>query len=382
MGELQALLSSLDELLEDPCRRMREVRASHGRPIVAYLPPDLPEEIIHAAGAVPFPLLGSAPSESRLASTVPSFLCPPVRIALGRAEHGELSFAGGFVFPFMCDSTKALAQLWRPHAGGRFTHALCLPRLPDRAGAEAFLFHEFLRLKERLEEATGVHASETDLRASIRLYNENRALLRQLGEGVHRGRSGLEPAGFYRLVRASMFMPKEEHSALVRRFLALPPPAVPSHENAPRVFLCGYWAEPRELFTQIAGAGMRIVGDNLHDGTRYFEVDAEEQGDPLAALARRQARRSPSSCFHYSDAPWPRYLANRVQELGAEGVVYVSPSRCDPMDFDYPAIRDALEAVNVPLLALQAEFAGAPDAQAGTRLAAFGELLRGRRDEP
>jgi bcr-type benzoyl-CoA reductase subunit C len=373
----------LDEFVAveaDPYRRILEAKTSRGGPVVAYLPPDVPEELIHAAGALPFAIFGGSREQPVVSSAVPSFICPTVRLALGKAARGDLSFAEGVVLPYICDSTKSLSQVWRPHAVSAFTHALCFPKDPDHEGARAFLVAEFLRLKERLENLTGKRVSEDALRESIRVHNENRRLLRKLAEAVHVGQLDLSLLDYYAVVRSSMLIPKEEHTARLSHLLerAVSKPA--GDRDGVRIFLYGYWAEPRSLFSDLERAGMRVVADNLHDGTRFFDIDAEETEAPLEALARRQLQRTPMGCFHHASGQLRHYLDAEVKRNRVEGVVHVAPARCDTMQFDLPAIRRILQDLEVPVLTLETEFDDALDGQARTRVEAFGEILRGRRD--
>ena len=48
-----------------------------------------------------------------------------------------------------------------------------------------------------------------------------------------------------------------------------------------------------------------------------------------------------------------QYLVNDVRRTGAEGVIFASPSFCDPALLDRPMLQHALAAANIPYVAFK-----------------------------
>ena len=59
------------EVLVAPLQTALEWKTKTGRKIVGYLLPDVPEEIIHAAGALPFAIEGAGVQISRAQALIP-----------------------------------------------------------------------------------------------------------------------------------------------------------------------------------------------------------------------------------------------------------------------------------------------------------------------
>ncbi len=88
----------------------------------------------------------------------------------------------------------------------------------DEVGGE-FYRSDLQELRHWLAEIVGREITDEDIRASIKVYNQNRALIRELyalrGGGTRKVRS----TEVYLLLRAGLVLPVEEHNELVRAYL-------------------------------------------------------------------------------------------------------------------------------------------------------------------
>ena len=92
------------------------------------------------------------------------------------SRHVELEM---FVTHPICDAARNLAAVW----GRNFDYPcqiLYLPQNANSAHAAAYLRGEYDRLRRTIEGVAGRAVSDDDLRRSLGVYNENRALLRRL----------------------------------------------------------------------------------------------------------------------------------------------------------------------------------------------------------
>jgi benzoyl-CoA reductase subunit C len=78
----------------------------------------------------------------------------------------------------------------------------------------------------------------------------------------------------------------------------------------------------------------------------------------------------------YPAANRPGFLLDRLQESRAKGVIFILEKYCDPHLFDYPALRQALEAEGVATLWLETELVASGTEQLRTRLETFMDMLR------
>ena len=64
-----------------------------------------------------------------------------------------------------------------------------------------------------------------------------------------------------------------------------------------------------------------------------------------------------------------------VQEADADAVIYCQLKFCDPDEFDYPLVKDAMEQACIPMLQLEFEQQMESAEQLRTRVQGFAELL-------
>ena len=232
-------------------------------------------------------------------------------------------------------------------------------------------------MKEELEVFVGRQIPDSDLRKSIRVYNRNRNLLRELSRLRTRGQVSLTHADNLAIVKASMMMPIEESSAALTNILE----EIRLHsgpqdmKDSVRIFLFGLFCESHSIFNSLDQLGMHVVNDNLYNGTRYFLQDVDEEVDPVEGLVGRHLAKDPLSCFHYPRGQWRRHLIERITDNEIEGFVYLTPRYCDAMAFDYPAVKELLQELDIPVLLLEMDSSSMSKGQLRTRLEAFAEVL-------
>lgn len=383
MMDFQQILAELLTNRSDPRSRARQWKSSHQGTVIGHLLPDVPEEIIHASGALPLAVTGSDRGTSMAEGHIPSFVCSLLRNPLEMALGKELDFIDGMVIPYVCDSARAFSQVWEANFPDLFNHTLWLPKRVSGGPAKRFLFTEFTRLRKRLESFLGLEITHQSLAHSIRIYNQNRRLLRRLSALRKEKRIPIPYADYLSVVRASMTMPREEHSTLLATLLdGLEGQRGPSQrEGSVRVFFFGSLGEPRPVVALFDELGLDVVDDNLYDGTRCFLQDVDETVEPMEGLVDRQLSKAPLSGFHYQQDRWRDYLLHRVRDGRIEGLVYFPLRYCDPMEFDFPLIKRLLDEMDIPVLFLETDFHSGSLGQVRTRLEAFAEILRERKDE-
>ena len=62
----------------------------------------------------------------------------------------------------------------------------------------------------------------------------------------------------------------------------------------------------------------------------------------------------------------------------ADGVIFLLTKFCDPWAFDYPGVREALDAASIPSLLVEIEQDLRPSAHFSTRIGAFAEMIASR----
>ncbi len=383
--ELENLLKPFVFVHDDPYHWMERLKIYGDSKAIGFLFPDVPEELIHAFGVLPVSISGTGSEIKQAHGYLPSFICAFNVGAFESSLEGNLEAMDGLVIPYACDSMRAFSHVWEATFPHFFTHTLWLPKKKNGTDPKVFFRQELIRMKDALTAFTGKEVSDQHIRESIKIYNRNRNLLRTLNQYRSEVTSSFSNADFMTVVRTSTAMPKREHSKRVQELLdALKKAGVETgshNKESPRIFLFGTVCEHREIYRCIERAELAVVDDNLYNGTRYFDDDVEESGDPIDSLVDRHFRGDPMSCYHYAKEDWRRYIKEKIVQNHIEGVVFLIPKYCEVLQFDYPMVKAVLEENDIPVILIETDYTSGSMARIETRIEAFAEMLRGQKSE-
>ncbi len=352
LGEWDAL--PLDELLllakdtvEDPdLPTVARWRAAGGR-VIGHFQVYFPEEIAHAAGLLPVKVRGAQVESRQADARFGSYLCSIVKTSLELALSGRLEL-DLFVSHPICDAARNLAAVW----GRNFTYGcriLYLPQNPNSIGSAAYLRHEYMRVREDIEQVAGRAIADDELRASIAVFNENRRLMRRL-YAIRRDRPWLVSVDeSYALVALGGLVTREEHNDLLVRALALIESRAAPPRDLMRVVFEGGFCEqpPLELLRTIASS-CYVVDDDLLIGLRYLLDDVPLADDPWLALARAYLDASSySPVQHDLRKPKERMLLERIRQSGAQAAIVSAAKMCEPGLDEQVAYAHALDGAGI-----------------------------------
>ena len=373
----KAILNEFKEYAANSLDYLRNWKSRTGNRILGYFCTNTPEEIIHAAGFLPVRILSSPTTVSLAARHLQSYSCSLVQSSLEAALRGDLNFLDGTVFPHTCDSIQRLSDIWSENTRFAFHWDVVLPVKLHTESSRAYLIQVLTRFRKGLEEFSGLPISDENLKKSISLFNQNRALLRKLYRLRIAEPEHFAAGEFLSIVHCATFMPKEEFNSKLKALLAAPGSSDRSATPKVRLFIAGSVCNYFQIFDLFDNAGAFVVGDDLCTGWRYFSEDAPANGNPVEALADRLIRRVPCPCKHNPGLDRADDLLQRVEEARGQGVIFLLLKFCDPHAFDYPYLKDRLAAKKIPSLLLEIEPGSIPLGALDTRLKAFIETLGG-----
>ncbi|MEJ2677782.1 MAG: 2-hydroxyacyl-CoA dehydratase [Gemmatimonadota bacterium] len=345
---LDEILTMSRELLEDTdfptVKRWRDA----GGKVVGHFQVYFPEEIVHAAGLLPFKVRGAPVEPLQSDSRFGSYLCSVLKTSLELAlsERIELDM---FVTHPICDAARNLAGVW----GRNFDYKcqiLYLPQNADSPHAPDYLRGEYARLLRDVEAIAGRKVSDDDLRASLAVFNENRALLRRL-YAIKRDSPWLISADeAYTLVAIGGLLPREEHNALLSAVLPLIEARDAKKLDRIRVVFEGGFCEqpPLDLIRAI-GRSCYVVDDDLLIGLRWILEDVPTEGDPLLNLARAYVDSSAySPVQHDARKPKEKMLMRRLRDANANAAIITAAKMCEPGLEEQVTYTRTLDDANVP----------------------------------
>ena len=336
------------ELLEDmsfpTVRRWRE----SGGKVVGHFQVYFPEEIVHAAGILPFKVRGAeieaVQADSRFGSYLCSILKTSLELALSKRIEMEM-----FVTHPICDAARNLGAVW----GRNFSYpcqVLYLPQNANSPAAVTYLRNEYARLQRSVETIAGRPVTDGDLCRSLAVYNRNRTLLREL-YGIKRETPWLLSADeAYVLVAIGGMMPREEHNDLLEAVLPLVAMRQGKKQDKIRIVFEGGFCEqpPLDLIRAIARS-CYVVDDDLLIGLRWILEDVALEGDPLFNLAFAYLEKSSySPVQHDLRKPKEKMLIERIRNSGASAAILTAAKMCEPGLEEQVAYLHALDAEGIP----------------------------------
>lgn len=359
--EIERTFDRYREVLEDLSfpEVLRWKQEHPGRKAVGFFPVYAPVEIIHAAGMLPVGLAGAGDrldiqhADARFGS----FICSIIKTTLELGMTGHLDPFEGLLFSSICDSARNLAFVMKRNFPQKYIDFLHLPHNPSSPASVDFLAAEYRRLIGELA-AIGGDFSEEKLRASVALFNRQRALVRKLYAMRVASPHLLRAWECYIAVRVGNVMPVEDHIPLLEQVLAAAPGRDAKKRDSLRVVVEGSFCEqpPLEVIRLIEDAGCDIVEDDFALAPRWFTEDVPAEGDPVCALAEAYVNRSVYSSVRH-DFRKPRWLglAEKIKESRADAVIFLMAKFCEPAYFDYVPFKQQVELMGLPHLALEYE---------------------------
>ena len=362
----------------DPGQEAIQWKKDTGGKVIGFMLPDVPEELIHAAGFLPFGIYGGDKNISLSDAHLQFWICTYCRSSFALALGGELDFLDGLLIPHKCDTSRMMMGIWEHNKPLSFMDNFRPPRQVERASARTFFMGELKRMKAKLEEYRGKEITTSELSSSIKLYNSNRALLRKLFEMHRETPSLLSNRELYNIVKASMIIPREKLNKLLAQLIEELTAQLPKTEKPKiKIFISGTFLEPLEIADYIEESGGVIVGDDLKNGSRYFYADVPEEGDPLENFMTRQLNAMPSASFDNTNNLRSKFLLSEVKSKKADGILLLHLKYCEPENYDYYDMKNAMEEASIPVLKFETEFGETSLGQLRTRVQAFVEMLGG-----
>ena len=364
------------DVCADPSAYARNWKERTGGKVVGTLCSYAPEELILAAGALGFRIVGGSGAISRADAHLQAYSCSLVRGALEDALSHRLDFLDGTIFPHTCDSIQRLSDIWRMNAKTGFHLDVVLPVKLNTASAREYMTAVMRKAKTGLEEMLGNAISENDLRQAVDICNRIRAKMKTLYTIRCDCPGAIDGRDMHAIARAAMVMDRHDFLAgltgVIDRVTASGATAC---GNAKRVFLSGGVCNLPDVYGFIEAAGGAVVGDDLCTGSRQLMGAIDTQDDPIDAISQRYIERAVCPAKHAGVRTRGEELVRLARQVKAQGVIFLYLKFCDPHAFDYPYLKDMLAAEGIPTLLMELEEQTASDGQFQTRCEAFMEML-------
>lgn len=382
MGDLDPTgMAALRAIADDPVGYATRWKEANGRMVIGSFPMNFPSELVHASGALPVIIQESRTPITEGRSLLAEFYCGYSRSVADQAAIGQLDVFDAFVAADHCVQLLGAVDVIRYVRPEKPTHFAQFTSSMDDAWTEPRVANRIQVLREEIELVTGVTVSPDALATSIRVFNENRRLLRELYDLRRTGRARISASEMQVLIKSSMVMDVEEHSSILATLLGGVDSAAPAPADLVRLHLSGHFCHaPRpEILDVIEESGALVVDDDLYTGFRYIATDVPVLDDPFESLAEWYLDRNltaPCPTRVTMKVDWDTYLLDKLEASRSQGVIVLMAKFCEPHMLYYPELRKALEAHDIPLLLVETEHEGFPVESMRTQLETFVERIR------
>jgi len=330
-----------------------------GRKAIGFMPVYVPREIIHAAGMLPVGIMGGGDQLEVIQGDAyyQSYICRIPRSTLELGLTGRLDCLDGMLFPSICDVIRNLSGMWQILFKEKYVRYFDVPQNYQDSVGGSYYIHEMQVLRDDIGKIAGKPISDDALRASIAVYNENRRAIQELYKYRAAKPWQAPTSEVYLVLRAGMVIPVEEHTKLVREYIAATDAVErPVRDNA-RIVLTGAFCEqpPLSLIKSIEMAGCYIVDDDFMLVMRMLFDDVVETGDPLEELSKSFLHRSMQTSSKYDEFKKDKgkYLLDSTKLNAGEGVIFAAPSFCDPALLERPMLQAVLNEHKIPYTAFK-----------------------------
>ncbi|MCF8044446.1 MAG: 2-hydroxyacyl-CoA dehydratase family protein [Desulfarculaceae bacterium] len=373
---MKDVLDRFEEVAENPQTCAFEWKKETGRPVVGTFCSYAPEEIIYAAGALPYRMLGTGGAKGYSDAYLQSYCCSVVKNTLDDLLSGELDFLDGAVFPHTCDSVQRLSDIFRLNMKNSFHLDAVLPAKLDTPSAAHYMKSVLERLAGDLEERLDTRVTKQDLTDAVLVFNRIRNGLRTLADAGMDNRINITAGELHTISRGVTAMDPAEAADLLDRLCTfIQPKAEPGSGPSKRIGLTGSVCGVPSVYETIEQAGGRVVLDDFCTTERYTDFAVDESADPLPAIAARYLKKADCPCKHSSLYSRGERIVEKAEKRGVKGVIFLLLKFCDPHAFDYPYIRDMLELKGIKSMVFELDDEQSVHAQFRTRCEAFMEML-------
>jgi len=328
--------------------------ANPGGKVVGVLPGYGPLELIRAAGCLPVGIIGGGDGLEIIRGDAyfQSYICHIPRSVVELGVGGHLDAFDGFVFPSTCDVIRNLSGMWQVLFADKYVKYFDVPQNFGPKLGGHFYKQELADLARGLRGIGAAEVTAESLTASIAAYDARRAATDALIQ-LRIDHPEKVPASELTVIMwAGHRLPVEEHTALLTAYTTDAATREARVRDNPRVLLHGAFCEqpPLDLVRTLERAGCYLVEDDFVLQQRWIQGPVlNGAADPWEALTHAFLTQSQPSAIRYTpEGGKGDDILARVDRTHAEGVIFASPSFCDPSLLDLPMLTSALDARGVP----------------------------------
>jgi benzoyl-CoA reductase/2-hydroxyglutaryl-CoA dehydratase subunit BcrC/BadD/HgdB len=351
-----------------------------GKKVIGLLCSYVPEELIAAAGMLPWRITGTWKEAIPLASVYrPEMTCRYCSHVLESVLNGELSFLDGIIGTQLDDDFKRLMDVLRAIKQPQFVHMMYLPHVSNKI-ALGMWKKSVLELQVALENLSGVKIGRNELYQQVEIYNKMRNILMSIYEMRKRENPPLTGAEALGLTTAARVMPREEFNREMESLLPyLEKRSLPLNWKKPRILMISEYLDHPGYIEIVEKSGAVVVMDDFDTGSRYFWNNINDSsGDIIDAIADRYLNK-PAAARMVNWNEQAAQIIKWAREFDIDGIVELRQLYSLPLDYRFFAMKKKFSEAGISYISLSREYHLANQGMLRTRIEAFIEMLKTRK---
>jgi benzoyl-CoA reductase/2-hydroxyglutaryl-CoA dehydratase subunit BcrC/BadD/HgdB len=380
-------MTELAQIARTRPEKLKE-RKAKGIKVVGYIGRFVPEELIHASGAIPYLLCrgGQPEPPDAVIPYMLRFMSP-----YGRSQIGYHLLGIDPVVPLLDLIVAQCSDCHESRLADLFeyfklpTMRLGVPQDWEKALSRDYYYKELSRLKEKLETLTGNKITDQRLKESTEALNKIRHILTKINALRKKQPPPLGGDDFIRLNHYSFYGdPEQVIQKLTDLYGELQKGKSPFVKDAPRLLMAGHVVGVGDYVVPklIEDSGGVVVAEFLDEGMRQADWKVKSNGDLMAGLGKSYyLERTPPSLFQPAWEKRTTVIKKLIRDFNVEGVIWYQLSFEEVYDLECSVLSKAMDEMNVPLLKLESSYEYSREAVGPltTRIESFIETVRQRR---
>lgn len=364
----------IDNFIKEQSEKNKRPLSNKTMPIIGWCNTYVPEEIIIAAGFLPYRIMGASIPLHLSKTYLSGNLCSSVQSILDCALNGDYKFLDGMIIGASTDATKRLYDAWIRYVNTPFCHLFDIPKFINE-GALIHFTESIHALTEQIESHFNIKINNADIQEAILTCNKTRRLLDELNNLRKMDNPPITGQQFLEVCKSAMTSNKKDFNDSLEQLIRQIRPEGNRKEGF-RILLTGSFQDQPWLLDIIEEKGGLVVCEDFCTRLRYFSGLVEEDADPIKAIAKRYLYAKPASASLVSLDQRAGHLLRLIKEFNIGGVIYYILKFDDPYLFEFPDMKEVLVSRNVPVLRIETEHNTSAMGQIMTRVQAFIETLK------
>jgi len=373
LNEMQRLTSPFPESVT-----VKDWQAT-GRKVIGWFNPYIPEEIIHAAGMLPFEVTGdNEPVQMQGAEAyIYSNSCSKIRTCWQLQLDGKYNFLDGYVSSHMCDQDMRLFEVCSYYKKLPYMDSVYAPRKRDEVGVNLYLT-DLEGFRSRLSQYLICRIPDEHIANSINVYNRGRELMKQLYDLRKGDRPPVTGAEALEVSKGAVRLPRERFNELMEQLLDEIKRTGREIKKAMRLMLIGSDLHNANQIANLETLDVVVVADEMDIGIRRAWGQVDTKLPPMEALARYYVLGRPVDKHTWNSDGRLDFICDIAEQYKVDGVVSENVRFCTYPGWDKFDLKKKLQERGIPILELDLEYGHPGGAQMRIRAEAFMEMLESR----